>query len=134
MAAAATELRGYALWKQGRPTAALPVLGEAREVAWYLGEWPRRMHRKAYWYPSAWQGLIHLELGQLEEAAPYFRSLWYNPLGHLRLGQIYQAGGDEVRAREELEYFLEAWQDADPTLQSWVDEARAALAPGRRRG
>ena len=134
LAAAATELRGYDLWRQGRSTEALPVLGEAREVAWYLGEWPRRMHRKAYWYPNVWQGLIYLEMGRLEEAAPYFRSLWYNPLGNLRLGQIYQAGGDEVSARGELEYFLEAWKDADPTLQSWVDEARAALASGRRGG
>ncbi len=131
--AAATELRGYALWRQGRPTDALPLLGEAREVAWYLGEWPRRMHRKAFWYPDIWPGLIHLELERSDAAVPYFLRLWYNPLAHLRLGQIHQAAGDGESAREALEYFLEAWNDADPALRPWVEEARAAFtrADGR---
>jgi tetratricopeptide (TPR) repeat protein len=44
-----------------------------------------------------------------------------------RLGALYAARGDHAKAREYYGRFVDLWQDADPELQPFVADARAAL-------
>ena len=44
------------------------------------------------------------------------------------LARAYEQTGDYEKARKEYAFFVEAWRDADPELQPWVDDARRALA------
>jgi tetratricopeptide (TPR) repeat protein len=127
MEAAASELRGYAIWRQGDPGAALPLLEEARRESWYLGDWPGLFYRKTSWYKNVWPAHVHLELGQPGKAEAYFRSIWYHPLSRYRQGQIHQTLGEIEKAREAYEYFVEAWAEADPELQPIVEDARQRL-------
>ncbi len=46
---------------------------------------------------------------------------------HKRLGELYEARGDNVRAAEEYGRFIELWKDADPALQPRVADARRRL-------
>ena len=39
----------------------------------------------------------------------------------------YEQTGERDKARKEYAFFVEAWEDADPELQPWVDDARLAL-------
>jgi hypothetical protein len=50
------------------------------------------------------------------------------------LGRIYEKLDEPEKAREHYRIFVEWWQTADPELQPWVDEGRAALErlDGRR--
>jgi serine/threonine-protein kinase len=125
--AAGAELRGYAAWRRGDPSRALSLLEEAHRVAWYLGDWPRRVHRKAGWYPNAWSGHIYQEMNEPAQAGRYLRGVWYNPLARYRQGQIHEAIGEWEQARQAYEYFVEAWTDADSELQPWVEDAREAI-------
>jgi len=50
------------------------------------------------------------------------------PATHERLGQLYEAKGDVVKAAEHYRAFIELWKDADPELQPRVAEARRRLA------
>jgi len=50
------------------------------------------------------------------------------PGAYLRLGELYAERGDQEQAIEYYNRFVELWDDADPELQPFVDEARAALA------
>ncbi len=45
-------------------------------------------------------------------------------LAHERLGQLYEAQGDNARAAEHYDAFADAWADADAELQPRVREAR----------
>ncbi len=45
-----------------------------------------------------------------------------------RLGELYQARGDRVKALEYFGRFVDLWKDADPELQPAVREVRARLA------
>ncbi len=53
--------------------------------------------------------------------------LVYLPIARFRLAQMYEARGDDVRARESYERFVDLWESADSALQPRVDEARAAI-------
>lgn len=44
-----------------------------------------------------------------------------------RLGELYEARGDRAKAREYYRRFVDLWKDADPELQPYVAQARAAL-------
>ncbi|MEO7458066.1 MAG: protein kinase [Gemmatimonadaceae bacterium] len=47
---------------------------------------------------------------------------------HKRLGELYQARGDNERAVSHLTKFVELWKNADPELQPAVADARRRLA------
>jgi len=117
---AMTALEGYALWKQGKGDETLQRFQEAYPLA--LGGETRPLR----W----WLGKILLELGRPREAERYFHSFWNaywaNPLARYYLGQIHEELGEFEKAREDYEYFVEAWREADPELQPMVAEARAA--------
>ncbi|KPK57118.1 MAG: hypothetical protein AMS21_11895 [Gemmatimonas sp. SG8_38_2] len=112
----ALAVEAYGLWKQGRPEAALAVLSDlrryeaARIVSWVLG-------------------MILIDLERWEEAIPYLRNWWWDTYSFMNynLARAYEHTGEYDKARKEYAFFVEAWQDADPELQPWVDDARRAL-------
>jgi len=69
------------------------------------------------------------------ERAVISRSAW-KPLGDRwnlapslkRLGELYEARGDRVRALENYGRFVELWKNADPELQPAVREVRERMA------
>ncbi|MBI4541115.1 MAG: tetratricopeptide repeat protein [Gemmatimonadetes bacterium] len=115
--ALARTLEAIGLWRRGQPRAALPALlaayreagGAAQEFMWALG-------------------MLHRELGQLQEAERYLRALSLDPLAHYHLGKIYEELGEREKARKSCELFVNAWKDADPELQPLVQETRERLA------
>ena len=44
-----------------------------------------------------------------------------------RLGELYAGRGDRAKAREYYGRFVDLWKDADPELQPYVAQGRAAL-------
>ena len=76
------------------------------------------------------------EAGRFEEALPIYLSflsgydsdgLYVIGPAYLRRAQIYEALGDEEKAVDVFERFIDLWRDADPELQPLVVEARASL-------
>ena len=53
---------------------------------------------------------------------------------HKRLGELYDAKGNSVKALAHYEKFVELWKDADPELQPKVRAARARIDELRRKG
>ena len=49
------------------------------------------------------------------------------PSAYFRLGELHAERGDRAKAIEYYNRFVELWGDADPGLQPFVEEARAAL-------
>ena len=72
-----------------------------------------------------------MELEQPEAAARFYESLaltspgWPNVF--YPLAQAFEQMGDEGKARTAYASFIDAWKDADPELQPWVQQAREAL-------
>jgi hypothetical protein len=52
---------------------------------------------------------------------------WFLPAAHKRLGELYEARGDNVRAVAHSGAFVELWKRADPDLQPKVASVRARL-------
>jgi DNA-binding SARP family transcriptional activator/Tfp pilus assembly protein PilF len=64
-------------------------------------------------------------------ATPFSRirpDAWWLPWTHERLGQLYEARGEQARAADHYRSFIELWKDADAELQPRVREARRRLA------
>jgi tetratricopeptide (TPR) repeat protein len=113
----------FGLWLQGEPEAAVEKLEEVRR---YQALDPVR-EVLAY-------ALMDLE--RWEEAVPYLRAWWFNTSSHMHyhLARAYEGMGEYGKAAKEYAFFVEAWEDADPELQPWVEDARRALerlAPDR---
>ena len=53
---------------------------------------------------------------------------------HKRLGELYDAKGNTVKALENYQKFVDLWKDADPELQPKVREARARIETLRKKG
>jgi hypothetical protein len=47
---------------------------------------------------------------------------------HKRLGELYEAKGDEQRARDHYAKFVALWNNADPELQPKVSQVKQRLA------
>lgn len=77
-------------------------------------------------------GLELFERGDSRAAERYLLSLYpynwavYVPAQYY-LGRVYEELDQPDRAREHYRIFVEWWETADPALQSWVDDGRAAL-------
>lgn len=106
-AAYALSLRGFELWKRGQPEAALPLVEQAFSEG-ILG-----------W----WLGPLYEELGRDEDAARFYAAQWNFPLSYHSLGRVQERLDRPAEARQAYERFIAAWRDADPALQSWVEEA-----------
>ncbi|MFC1531554.1 hypothetical protein ACFL5T_04855 [Gemmatimonadota bacterium] len=72
-------------------------------------------------------GEFLLEAGRPGEAVPYLRYLYSIPWTHYLLAQAYEQEDEPALARDEYEFFVTAWADADPELQGYVEDARASL-------
>ena len=87
-----------------------------------------------------WLGTLYMEQGRPADAVRQFRTLqgaypapnW--TLAYFRAGEAYEQLGETEKAREQYAYFVDAWADADPELEPWVERGRerlAALPAGR---
>jgi tetratricopeptide (TPR) repeat protein len=108
-------LEAYGLLRRGDPEAAVEKLEEVRR---YQAS-PRVRTVLAY---------ALMELERWEEAVPYLAE-WSttNSHRHYHLARAYEGTGEYGKAAKEYAFFVEAWEDADPELQPWVDDARRAL-------
>jgi class 3 adenylate cyclase/tetratricopeptide (TPR) repeat protein len=129
LAGLAKALQGYGLWRRGQ-TAGAVALFEDPQV-------------RGFWIVRWWLGQLYQEMGRFEDAEralnsygyvrtlsvqPYFYSaLSHEPLVQNQLGRVYEALGEDDKAYESYEEFIENWQDADPELQPMVEEARQAI-------
>jgi tetratricopeptide (TPR) repeat protein len=108
-------VEAYGLLRRGDPEAAVEKLEEVRR---YQAS------------PSVRTVLANalMELERWEEAVPYLAE-WCNTNshGHYHLARAYEGMGEYGKAAEEYAFFVEAWEDADPELQPWVEDARRAL-------
>jgi tetratricopeptide (TPR) repeat protein len=114
-------LEGYGLWKRGRV--------EEGERLLVSGQRQATGHAEFYIANGVirrWLGQLFLEKGRPQEAERYFRSFWQSPLAAYELAKVYEELEQYSKAREAYEIFATAWRDADPELQSRVEEARAA--------
>jgi tetratricopeptide (TPR) repeat protein len=126
----AKALQGYGLWRRGQ-TARGAALFEDPQV-------------RGFWIVRWWLGQLYQETGRFRDAErtlnsygytrtlsirPFFSSALSNePLVQNQLGRVYEALGDDDKARESYEEFIENWHNADPELQPIVEEARQAIA------
>jgi len=115
-------LEAYGLLRRGDPEAAVEKLEEVRR---YKAS-PRVRTVLAY---------ALMELERWEEAVPYLAG-WDDTYSHrhYHLARAYEGMGEYGKAAKEYAFFVEAWEDADPELQPWVEDARRALerlAPDR---
>jgi len=112
--AAAVEAWGH--WRQGNEDAALAALSDFRRydatnfVRWTLE-------------------FILTDLERWNEAIPYLKAGWWytNSFTNYKLARAYEHTGEHDKARKEYAFFIDAWQDADPELQPWVEDTRRAL-------
>jgi tetratricopeptide (TPR) repeat protein len=113
----ALAVEAYGLWRQGDPEVAVEKLEEVRR---YQASPMVRMVL----------GYVLMDLERWEEAIPYLRSWWWNTYSHMHyhLARAYEGMGEYGKAAKEYAFFVEAWEDADPELQPWVEDARRALA------
>ncbi|NIP59937.1 MAG: hypothetical protein GWO00_19060 [Gemmatimonadetes bacterium] len=75
----------------------------------------------------------HYDVATTMRSSPIYPSFaWMRVIGHERLGEVYEAMGEDALAAEQYAAFAEAWAGADAELQPRVRRAReraAALAP-----
>jgi tetratricopeptide (TPR) repeat protein len=113
----ALAVEAYGLWRQGDPEAAVEKLEEVRRY-------------QASPLVHTVLGYVLLDLERWEEAVPYLRPYRYYTYSHwhYHLARAYEGMGEYGKAAKEYAFFVEAWEDADPELQPWVEDARRALA------
>ncbi len=120
--------------RAGQPASALRALDEAH----LSRDWLEAMVSQ-----FAHQGLnrfvraeILYEQGRLEDALPWYASMldgfhyqglmWLGP-SYLRRAEIYDKLGDTEKAIDFYTRFVKLWEDCDPELQRWVDDAQQRL-------
>ncbi len=109
-------VEAHGLWRQGEPEAALAALEDHKRYD--AGNAVR-----------ATLGAILMDLERWDEAIPYLRGWWWQAHSFMNyhLARAHEQTGDYDKARKEYAFFVEAWADADPELQPWVEDARRAL-------
>jgi serine/threonine-protein kinase len=122
-----TGARGWSLLLAGDTAAGLAHLRQALEEA----ATPRDEIRSVPW---RWQFALALA-SRPDTRAEGIRWLRYGfdhplliPLTHFALGRAHQADGDRQAAIAAYSHFVRLWDKADPPLQSYLREARAALS------
>ncbi len=114
----ALAVEAYGLWLRGELEAAVGKLEEVRRY---------RVTRRV----RTVLGYVLMDLERWEEALPYLSTWWGYIHSHMmqyHLARAYEAMGEDREAVKEYASFVEAWADADPELQPWVEDARQALA------
>jgi hypothetical protein len=116
-----TALEAYKEWLQDRPQRAVEMLEGLPPGA--------RMFPALRW----WLGDLHMELDRPADAVRQYRSLqgaypapnW--TLAYDRAGRAYERLGEAEKAIEQYAYFVDAWKEADPELQPWLEQGKARL-------
>ena len=113
---AARAADGFGLWQRGRKEEALRA---------FEGALPGDDGWGTLWHV----GQLALELGRVDQAERAFRALWKQDgtAACLQLARILERTGRRAEAREAYQFVADAWQHADPELQSAVEEARQAV-------
>jgi DNA-binding SARP family transcriptional activator/TolB-like protein/Flp pilus assembly protein TadD len=125
-------VRAEIAWRRGRAEQALDMIERAgfwtRSASDLTGDSPffARYHER-----FARAELLY-ELGRMDEALRWYRSLTYdflyNAPSHYRLAQIYQARGDKRAAIQHYRKFGETWRNSDPMQRPKLHEAELELA------
>jgi len=115
-------LEAYGEWKQGDPDPliqaleSLPLSDRSDGQGWEGARW--------------WLGMLYLENDRPADAIRMFETFWgwrRWPIAKYYIGRAYEQLGDMEKARESYAALVEAWEDADPELQPWVERGRQAL-------
>ncbi len=117
-------LEGYALWRQGDPEHALPLLQAAQRGA-HGSSRRALLNATLRW----WVARLLLEMDRPRDALPYLESLaghWL-PADYER-GRVYERLGKAGEAREAYAQFLAPRGEVDAVFRPMVEEARAAVA------
>jgi tetratricopeptide (TPR) repeat protein len=89
---------------------------------------------------TAWMARAYDRMGDTDSACVLYERLVTAPsggvfqdaghlgYGYLRLGELYEQQGDHRKAAEYYGRLVRLWDQADPEMQAWLREARAALA------
>ena len=116
-------LEGYALWRQGDPARALPLLQAAQRRA--VGDGRRDLLNATLRW---WLARLLLEMDRPEDALPYLESLaghWL-PADYER-GRVYERLGRVGEAKLAYAQFLEPRGEVDAVFRPMVEEARAGI-------
>jgi len=126
-------LRGLLFWEDGNHVQALASLEKGHvPMSWNQGFGPVVDESINRWVAAE----ILRESGRLEEALPYYESLvgmnnfpgiLYLRPSYLRRAEIYEELGDDPEAIDYYTRLINLWEDADPEVQGFVDQARTGL-------
>ena len=113
----------HGLWRQGRKEESLRAF-------------ERTLQTEAGWSTLWHVGQLALDLGQVDQAERVFRALRNEDRtpAYLQLARLLDRTGRRNEAREAYQYVADAWRNADPEVQSLVEEARQAVARLSRAG
>ena len=88
---------------------------------------------------TAWMALAYDRMGNTDSARVLYERLVTTPsagafqdaghlgYGYLRLGELYEQQGERSTAAEYYGRLVTLWNQADPDMQGWVRQSRAAL-------
>lgn len=107
--AAVDEIKGYSAWKGGNLEAAAAQWEDSNDS----GVWG-----------AIWRGDLYRDLGKLQTAEGWYVAAWKHPVAHERLGYLYEEMGKPEEAVAAFRRFIEAWKNADASLQKRVQAAR----------
>jgi tetratricopeptide (TPR) repeat protein len=126
---------GHIAVNEGRPHDAIAEYRGADRLSWR--NHVRALPLLAFAYDQAGEPDSALAVYERYVTTPWFAkwtdSWWLAPALE-RLGALHEQQGDTAKAIYYYGKFVEAWEDADPELQPWVEDARRALerlAPDR---
>ncbi len=105
--------RGYAQVKQGQPEGFALVESARRDGVF---SWTLELI-----------GDLYMEAEKYEDAGRYYRAAWNTPTSYLKLGRVYAQLGEREKARDAYATFIQAWANADPELQPFVEDARRSM-------
>jgi len=91
-----------------------------------LAEYDAEVHDSTFRQNAT--SFIHVILGEIALPGRSGIDATYLAGVRKRLGELYEAKGDNQRAASNYLAFVELWKNADPELQPKVQEARQRLA------
>ncbi|MDH3495196.1 MAG: protein kinase [Gemmatimonadota bacterium] len=134
---AADHGRDAEMWRTG--AAGVAALAEGRPEEAIAKLWQFDEGNACSTCAAGWLARAYDQAGRTDSARVMYERLvetpsseiWYDAAhvghGYLRLAELAEQGGDRVKAAAYYNRFLALWNEADPRLQDWVQQARNAL-------